>query len=303
MSSDAMSISNPTQSARTQKRLRNPLHSKRMRGIMGAIIVHLVLLTGLVFILMPLAWSISTSLKEPGAVFTYPPEWIPRPVVWRNYIDAWTVLPFFRYLWNTTMITTFSIVGRLLACSLAAFAFSRLRWPGRDILFFMMLSTMMLPSQVTLIPTFILFRKLGWVNTFLPLIIPKFFAEPFFTFLMRQFFMTIPIQMDEAARIDGCTNFSIFSKIIMPLSKPVFIAVAIFVFNANWNDFFAPLIYLHDSDKFTLALGLRAFQGQFGTEWNLMMAASNLVLLPVVLLFFFAQKYFMQGVVITGLKG
>ncbi len=180
--------------------------------------------------------------------------------------------------------------------------FSRLRWWGRNFIFILMLSTMMLPPHITLIPQFILFKSLGWIDTFLPLIVPTFFGGPWLTFLVRQYMMSIPRELDDAARIDGCSNFGVYWRIIMPLSKPAVLIVVIFVFNGTWNEFLLPLIYLHSADNFTLALGLRMFQGESSTSWNLLMAASILTMLPVIILFFSAQKYFMQGIVFTGVK-
>lgn len=254
-------------------------------------------------IFIPLGWSLSTSLKEPGDIFTYPPSWIPNPVRWQNYVEVFQTIPFARYFLNTAIITGFDIVGKVLSCSIVAFSFARLRWWGRDVVFLVMLSTLMLPHHVTLIPQFILYKYLGWVDTFLPLIVPNFFGGPFLTFLLRQFFMTIPLDLDDAARIDGASTFRIFWNIILPLSKPALAAVAIFVFQGTWNDFLGPLIYLHSKDKFTVSLGLRMFQGEHGTDWHLLMAASLMAMLPVIVVFFAAQRYFIQGVVFTGVKG
>ncbi len=277
--------------------------TRRQQSRVRAALIHLALLSGVVFMFLPLAWTLSTSLKDVSDLYVFPPEWIPDPIRWSNYREAVTAIPFMRYLWNTTVITGASIIGKVISVTLVAFAFSRLRWRGRDTLFLVMLSTLMLPPHVTLIPQFILFKNLGWIDTFLPLIVPDFFGGPFLTFLVRQFFMSIPYELDDAARIDGCSSFGVYWRIIMPLSVPAIIAVVIFVFNNSWNEFLHPLIYLQSSDKFTLALGLRLFQGEASTSWHLLMAASLLTMLPVLILFFVAQKYFMQGVVFTGLKG
>ena len=268
------------------------------------ITVYIVLAVGGMFVCLPFIWMISTSLKDEGSVFVFPPSWIPHPAVWSNYSDAMTVLPFAIFFRNTLITTLVPIVGVLLSCSLAAYSFSRLRWPGRDICFLLVLATMMLPHQVTMIPQFILFRTLGWIDTFFPLIVPPWFAiGAFNVFLLRQFFLTIPLEMDDAAKLDGATYLDIYARILLPMMKPALAAVAIFTFQFHWNDFLGPLIYLHSQSKFTLALGLRAFQGEYGTEWNLLMAASLVVMLPPLLLFFFAQRYFIQGVVFTGIKG
>lgn len=265
--------------------------------------IHSVLLLAAFVIMLPLFWTLSTSLKDPGDIFTYPPTWWPDPIVFRNYVDAMTVVPFHVYFRNTVIITGLSLAGQLLSCSLVAYSFARLRWPGRDKLFILMLATMMLPRQVTLIPQFILFRYLGWIDTLWPLIVPSFFGAPFFIFLLRQFFMGIPRDLDDAARLDGASNFRIYWEIILPLSKPVLAAVAIFSFQFSWNDFFEPLLYLHSNDLFTVSLALRFFQGSYGTQWHLLMAASVVVMAPMIVLFFFAQRYFIQGIVVSGVKG
>lgn len=275
----------------------------RQRRWISKGLVHLALLAGVTLMFIPLAWTLSTSLKKPGEVFLFPPTFIPNEIIWRNYVDAVTAIPFFKYLWNTAIITGLTIVGKVMSVTLVAFAFARLRWWGRDTLFLIMLATLMLPTHVTLIPQFILFKNLGWINTFLPLIVPHFFGGPWLTFLVRQFLLTLPRELDDAARIDGCSSFGVFARIILPLAMPAVLIVVIFVFNNTWNDFLGPLIYLHSQDKFTLALGLRMFQGEASTSWNLLMAASLLTMLPVLILFFVAQKYFMQGIVFTGVKG
>ena len=209
---------------------------------------------------------LSTSLKNPGDIFLFPPTWIPNPIRWENYVEAMTKADFGRYFLNTTIITLVDIVAKVMSCSLVAFAFARLRWWGRDVLFMVMLSTLMLPQQVTLIPQFIIYRQLGWIDTFLPLIVPNLFGGPFFTFLLRQFFLSIPTDLDDAARIDGCSSWGVYWRIILPLSRPALMMVAIYVFNITWNDFFGPLIYLHNRNNYTISLGLQAFQTQAGTR-------------------------------------
>jgi multiple sugar transport system permease protein len=274
----------------------------QQRGLSHAVL-HLILLALLAAVLMPIAFAISTSLKPYGDLFVYPPIWIPSPPKWDNYVEALTFVPFDRYFLNSSIITGLDIVGKLLSCSLVAFAFSRLRWWGRDTLFVIMIATLMLPPQVTLIPQFVIWKELGWVDTFIPLIVPNFFGGPFMTFLLRQFFMSIPPELDDAARIDGCSSWGIFWRIILPLSRPALMAVTVFVFNATWNEFLTPLIYLHSKANLTIALGLRAFQSEHGPEWHLVMAASLVTMLPVLLVFFFGQRYFIQGIVFTGVKG
>ena len=277
--------------------------SVRLTRRLAALATHVLLVGGLVLVFFPIAWALSTSLKPYGDIFLYPPIWIPDPIQWQNYVQAMTTADFGRYFLNTAFITLVDIVAKTMSCSLVAFAFARLRWWGRDVLFMVMLSTLMLPQQVTLIPQFIIYRQLGWIDTFLPLIVPNLFGGPFFTFLLRQFFLSIPTDLDDAARIDGCSSFGVFWRIILPLSRPALMMVAIYVFNITWNDFFGPLIYLHNRNNYTISLGLQAFQTQAGPEWHLIMAASLVAMLPVLVLFFFGQRYFIQGVVFSGVKG
>ena len=273
-------------------------------GVFISKVVILAILTvGACVVMLPLAWMISTSLKPAGQVAAYPIIWIPKPILWENYPKALTFIPFFKYTLNTLKIVFWTTLGVLLSCSLVAYGFARFRAPGLDVLFLVLLSTIMLPSQVTLIPVFILFSKMGWIDTLKPLIIPAFFGNAYDIFLLRQFFMTIPLEMDDAARIDGCGPFGIYWRIILPLSKPAVATVAIFHFMWAWNDFFNPLIYLHHRDNWTLALGLSSFRQLYETRVNLLMAASFVAVLPCILLFFFAQRLFIQGIVVSGVKG
>jgi len=268
--------------------------------------MQLLLLSISAVMLIPFFWLVSTSLKVRGTEFTFPPRWILRPAVWRNYYTAIfeSGLPFTRFLLNTAIITGFNMFGVLFSASLAGFGFARLRFPGRDKLFILVLSTLMLPDIVTQIPSYLLFRMLKWIDTFLPLIVPTYLGGGAFNiFLFRQFFLTIPLELDEAARIDGASTAQIYLRVILPLSKPVLTSVAIFTFLGNWNSFMGPLIYLNSIEKMTLAVGLRAFQGLRGTEWNLMMTASAVMMIPVLVLFFAAQRYFIQGIVTTGFGG
>ncbi len=284
------------------KRQSAPRLTRRQRDLRNSTLTHLVLLCGVVLMFVPLAWTLSTSLKSPGEVYQFPPTWIPQEILWSNYVKAVTAIPFFLYLWNTVVITALSVIGKVLSITLVAFSFARLRWWGRNFMFVVMLATMMLPPHITLIPQFIMFKWWGWIDTFLPLVVPAFFGGPYLTFLVRQYLLAIPRELDDAARIDGCSDFGLYWRIIMPLSKPAILIVVIFVFNGTWNEFLLPLIYLQSSDLFTLALGLRMFQGEASTSWNLLMAASLLSMLPVILLFFATQRYFIQGVVFTGVK-
>lgn len=256
---------------------------------------------GFLFII-PFAWMVSSSLKTEAQIYRLPIEWIPNPPQVLNYAQAWTEAPFARYFLNTAFVTFASVAGTLLSCSLAAFAFARLRFPGRDPLFFITLMTMMLPGQVTLIPQFIFFRQLDWVNTFWPLVVPAFFGNPFYIFLIRQFMLTIPVELEEAARIDGASSLHIFMRILLPLARPALLATAIFSFMFHWNDFFGPLVYLNSDRMKTLSLGLAAFRGEFTNQWHLLMAGSVMMLVPCLVVFFCAQRYFIEGVVMTGIK-
>jgi len=267
---------------------------------------YAVLFLGICFILIPLVWMISTSLKDLGSVFLFPPQLIPNPLHWENFPAGWTVMPFDLFLRNTLVLTLAAMVGQIASCALVAFGFARLRGKGSNVLFVLLLSTIMLPIYVTLIPTFILFKQVGWIDTFMPLIVPAYFGgSPFYVFLMRQFFMTIPLELDDAARVDGATTFDVFSRICLPLAKPALATVAIFSFLGHWNDFLLPLIYLHSQENFTLAIGLNLFRAEQTsfTPWNQLMAVSLLVMIPPLLVFFFAQRLFIQGIVVSGVKG
>jgi len=279
--------------------------SKAVADRFWRVITYLLLIAGSVLIAIPFVWMVSTSLKSQMDVYIFPPKWIPDPIMWQNYQEVVEFWPFLDYALNSLRVAGLCIVGKLIASSLAAYGFARLRAPGRDLIFLIYLSTMMLPSQVTTIPQFILFNKLGWINSFKPLIVPAFFMGPFYTFMLRQFFMTISFELEDAARIDGCNTFQIFYRIILPLSAPSLAIVAIFEFRAKWNDFFEPLIYLDSPGKRTLALALQFFQGSEGTlpQLHLLMAASCLSMIPVLLLFAIAQRRFIQGIVFTGVKG
>ena len=266
--------------------------------------VYAALVAGGVVILAPFVWMLSTAVKVPGTEFIYPPQLFTRPLRWSNFSEGWTALPFTRWFFNTSVITLLSVAGAVVSSSLVAYGFARLEFPGRTILFVILLSTMMLPFHVRLIPMFITFRFLGWIDTYLPLVVPFFFGGvPFFIFLVRQFFLTIPLEMEDAAAIDGAGVFVSFLLIILPLSRPVLGVVGVFAFIRVWNDFLEPLIYLHSMDKMTLSLGLRFFQDQDFTDWTSLMAVSIIVLVPSVALFFVAQKYYIHGVVTTGIKG
>lgn len=266
-------------------------------------LMHVALVpAGLVF-LLPFFWMLSTSLKPDIQLYAYPPIWIPDPPNWLNYPNATTYITFWVYLRNTVTIAAGATIGALLSCSLVAYSLARIPWPGRNALFIFTVATLMLPFQVTMIPLFIVFKNLGWVGDFRPLIVPHFFGGALYIFLLRQFFMTIPMELSEAARIDGSSEIRIYASIILPLAKPALATVAIFEVIARWRDYLGPLIYLKDQSTYTLSLGLYEYSSQYGREWGLLMAASVMMTLPILLMFFFLQKVFVQGIALTGIKG
>jgi multiple sugar transport system permease protein len=254
--------------------------------------------------IVPFVWLIRSSLMDLSQIFTMPPEWIPRPFHWENFHKALTVLPFGTFFTNTIVIVASVLVGTVLTSSIAAFGFSRIVWKGRDTVFAILMSSMMLPAAVTIIPSFLGWKVLGFYDTFYPLIVPAYFGGGIFNiFLLRQFYLTIPRDFDEAAFVDGATYLQIYTKIILPLSRSAVIVVALFSFLASWNDFMGPLIYLKSDHLFTLALGLQMFQGSYAAQWDLLMAASAAVVLPCVIVFLIGQRYFLEGITLSGLKG
>lgn len=275
---------------------------RMVRKIIREVIAHIILFTAGVSFVLPFIWMISTSLKGQTQVLAWPPQWIPRPVLWSNYLEAVTTVPFFIYLKNTIVIALWNVLGIMISCPLVAYGLSRIRWPGRDFLFILVLSTMMLPYEVTMIPLFMIFNQLGWIGSYKPLIIPAFFGGPFFIFLLRQFFMSIPTELSDAATIDGASEIEIMLFLILPLSKPALATVGLFTFIANWQDFLAPLIYIRDESQYTLSLGLQSFLGLHSADWSRLMAASTLMVLPIVLIFFFTQRTFIEGITFSGLK-
>ena len=289
----------------TGRRHRSRSLGQASSRLLTRILTYILLIGGGVVIMTPFFWMISTSLKKQWDVYQFPPVWIPSPPQWQNYSQALTVYPFQTYLLNTLTIVLFTVTGTLLSCSLAAYGFARLRAPGREVIFVVLLGTMMLPYTVTMIPVFMLFNRLHWVDTFKPLIVPSFFGSAFYIFLLRQFFLSIPRELEDAARIDGCSPLMSYWRIVLPLSKPALATVAIFTFMDSWNDFLGPLIYLSDESHRTLALALAYFQGsaRIGPQMHLMMAVAFVILIPPLLLFFFAQRLFIQGIVFTGVKG
>ena len=252
---------------------------------------------------VPLVWMVLTSLKSPEQIHSAPYSWWPNPWCWQNYAEAMTVIPFFRYLANSLLLCLGSVLGTLVSCSLVAYGFARLRWPGRDLLFGLLIATMLLPWQVTMVPRFLVIRELGLYDSLWALILPKFFGEAFYIFLLRQFFLTMPQEMIDVARVDGCSELGVLWRVVVPLARPALATVALLEFIAAWNDYGGPLLYLNDPARFPLAYGLEQFVSSHSSQMHLLLAASVLFALPIVVLFFLAQRLFVRGIATTGLKG
>ena len=286
-----------------------PRTQARIRYVWTRTLAHFVLvLFGVIFI-VPFAWLVSTSLKPDSELFNLVQDvgwfrfWIPSEWQFSNYPGAWNFIPFGRYTLNTLILAVANVIGTLLSSTLVAYGFSRIQWPGRNALFFVMVSTLAIPAFVTLVPQYLIFRRFDMVGTYWPLILPSFLGVPFFIFLLRQFYMTIPMELSESAKIDGANELMIFWRIIIPLSRPAMATVALFTFINEWNSFIAPLIYLNDQNLWPLGIGLYGFYTRMSAEWGFLMAASVMVLSPIIILFFFTQKTFIQGITLTGLKG
>ncbi len=284
-----------------------PIQRRRPRTgrVVRALAVNVIaLVLGVVFAL-PFYWLILSSLKTTAQIFKIPPVWWPNPILWSNYLRVFTESPFGLYTLNTLTIAVPATIGTLISCTMAAYGFSRIEWKGRDLLFGISLSVLMVPFVVTVVPQFILFRTLGWIGTYYPLIVPSFFGGAYNIFLLRQFFRTIPPELSDACRVDGASELGIFTQIILPLSRPALAVVALFSFIGNWGDFLGPLIYVTDKDRYTITLGIYNYLSDriHNTDWGIMMAASTLTLLPIVVIFFFAQRTFIEGIKLTGLKG
>jgi multiple sugar transport system permease protein len=277
--------------------------TRRIRRISGRLVLYIVLCVIAVLFSAPLVLMLSTSLKSQSSVLVFPPQVIPNPVVWSTYPDALSAVPFLDYVRNTLFVAGLNVIGVTASSSFVAYGFSRISWPGRNALFVLVLATMMLPYQVLAIPLYIIFRHLGWINTFAPLTVPAFFGDAFSIFLLRQFFMGIPHELSEAAEIDGASELYTFWRIVLPLAKPALMTVALFQFLYSWNDFFAPLLYLNDQSLYTLSLGLQQYENAHSTNWPQLMAASSVITIPVIVLFFFTQRTFIKGIALTGLKG
>lgn len=267
---------------------------------LSSIVLLIVLSLGAVIILVPIAWMLSTALKSAPEVAAYPPKLLPEKPLFENFAIAWQKAPFTRYTLNTLVIVFFNIIGSVFVNSFVAYGFAKIEFAGKKVLFSVVLATMMIPGFVTLVPTYVIFSKLQWVNTYLPLIVPAFCGNAFHIFMMRQFYRTIPNELMEAARVDGAGHFYIWGKLMMPLVKPILATVALISFKGAWSDFQGPLLYLSDRTKYTLQLGLQVFKGQGYTDWNYLMAVSFLSMIPILILFFCFQNYFIQGMNVGG---
>ena len=276
------------------------------RRVVSGLLIHVPLIVCSISMVFPLLWMVSTSLKHPGKQFIFPPQLVPSPVYWKNYVELFDLIPMGLYLFNSTKISTLTIVGIALSSSLAAYGFSRLRFRGRDFLFTVLLATMMIPGQVTMIPTFVVMRALGWLDNHAALFAPAFFGSAFSVFVLRQFYLTIPQDLVDSAQIDGAGFFRIYWDVFVPLGMPALTTVAVFNFLWSWNDLFGPLIYLSSETKFTVTLGLTLLRGRAGTSsgrWGVILGGALLGVVPMLILYFVAQKYFVQGLARTGLKG
>ncbi|MDI3508145.1 MAG: multiple sugar transport system permease protein [Clostridiales bacterium] len=276
--------------------------SVKASHIISQIILHTILILGSAAMIIPFLWMISTSLKDFGQVFIIPPKWIPDPIMWSNYPNAWNALPFGNAYLNSIKIAVIVVTVQLLTASMAAYAFSKLKFKGREVLFTIFLATMMIPGQVTMIPTFILMKYLGWIDTHLPLIVPGALFSAFGVFLLRQFMMSLPKELDEAAIMDGANHWTIYWRISLPLIVPAMTALGIFTFMGTWNNFMGPLIYLNTPEKFTVPMLLNQFKGQYITDWTLMMAASAIAIIPVLIIYLIGQRYIIEGIALTGMK-
>jgi len=275
---------------------------------LGRLLLYVVLLTLSLLFVLPFIWMISTSLKDDPQVYHAPPIWFPSPRLWSNYPGALSQQPFGRFFINTLWYALPATVGTIISCAIPAYGFARFRWKGRDLLFYICLGTMMIPFQVQMIPLFITFKKLGWINTYLPLVVPAFFGNAYFIFLLRQFFMTIPLELSDAARIDGCGEFGILWRVILPLARPALAVVGLFTFMSAWNDYLGPLIYLNNVKLYPVALGLQQLRANYHAAgqrlvWPYLMAASTVVIAPILVLYFFTQRTFIEGITVTGIKG
>ena len=306
-----------TESAVQTSRVSVPLSEQLQRwrklsflGWVGEISKYVVLIVLTVSFCTPFYWMVSSAIKDDNMVYSVPPIWWPKPQYWNNFFDAWNSAPF--NLWTFNTVVRYAVpatLGTVLSSAVVAYSFSRLQGPGRDALFGLVLATMMIPGWVRLVPLFVIFRKLDWIGTFLPLVVPHFFGGAFYIFLLRQFFLSLPLELSDAARIDGANEFQTMMRIIMPLAKPALAVVALFTFIGTWNDYLGPLIYVNIQDKWVLALGVARLRnavseiGNIRLAYPYLMAVSSLITLPIFIAFFFAQRTFIEGISLTGLKG
>lgn len=273
------------------------------RRLAAAVPLYVAVGIGAFLMVFPFLWLLSTSVKSEGEALQIPPVWIPNPILWENYGKAWNALPFGRAYANSLYIAVLVTGGQMITCAMAAYGFARIRFWGRDIIFMLFLATLMVPFQVTLVPSFIMFRTIGWVDSHLPLIVPPMLINAFGVFLLRQFILTLPLELEEAAVMDGASRARIFAQIVLPLIGPGLAALGIFTFLGTWNSFLGPLIYLNKSELFTVPILLNSFRGLYNTAWPLVMAASAISVVPVLMVYVLLQKYFIQGIALTGLKG
>lgn len=284
--------------------IRQPLISTKVKRIFGLTTLQIVMTIILISFLIPTLWMISSSLKASTEIFVHPVVWIPKDPQWQNYLKIFTMLPFGKFIWNTLVVTGLAVLGTVVSSLMVGYSFARLRWPGRNLFFGLMIATMLLPEVITLIPRFLIFKSLDWIDTFLPLIVPYWMgASALYIFLVVQFFRGIPMELEEAALIDGANRLQILVQILLPLSKPVIATIAVFALIQHYNSFMEPLIYLNSMDKWTLALGIRALNDSNVQNWELVFSAGTLMLAPVLILFVFAQRYFIQGITMTGFGG
>jgi multiple sugar transport system permease protein len=267
----------------------------------GHLALHGLLMVGAIAMMLPFLWMLSSALKQEAQIFVFPPQWIPRPIVWQNLVRAWHEIPMGRYYMNSALIAGLAVAGQVLVSTMAAYVFARLDFPGKDLIFMGFLATMMIPFEVTMIPAFVILRQINWIDTYAGLIVPTL-AHPFGIFMLRQFFLAIPGELEDAARIDGCSRLGILFRVIVPLSRGAIATLAVFVFMHHWNAFLWPLIVLNTKSKYTLQIGLSMLRSEMQTDWGLLMAATLLASLPIILLFLVAQKQFMRSITLTGLK-
>lgn len=277
--------------------------NRRRSARAKAAVTYAVLGIGAFFLLIPFAWLLSTSLKPQQEVFSFPIRWIPHPFVWSNYVKVFRTSPFGRYLLNTAFLTVVGVIGSLIGSSVAAYAFARIRFRGRSAMFAVMVATLMVPPWTVIIPTYIFFGEIGWLNTYLPILVPAFFATPFNTFLMRQFFLTVPVEMEEAAKVDGAPRWRVFLSVLLPMARPSLIMVTIFGFFYYWNEFLLPLIYLQSEKLYPVSVGVANYASAQSQNYPLLMAASMIALIPPLAMFFGFQRWLIQGVVVSGVKG